>query len=595
LWEPHLIKERTIRNCDNIDRALQTILDEDRPSKAGDIPRVAFDPDKWKKYASALPRPDDTAARKVFADSVLKDLKDLGMIAMGDDSGPTSLNKYLDDLIETLNEIADSPETTTESKPVARSLLDRDGVPADDRERAKHDEFASAIRSLSVAIEQNGRYEAQLDFQRSLIRKNIDGRAVMIGWSATARTDFFPTAIQPTCPGVVIHGMAFNAIMTRDFWYHVPKWVTALITLGLGLTITAANGLFKPGGALIMAILLGTAYLFLNGLVLFDRYRVLAGVAGPMVALGSVWATGTLASFLIESRERARITKRFSSYNDPKLVNFFIENPEANMDGQVREMSVVFTDLAGFTTLSERLGERTVPILSRYFSIMVPIIRRNNGYVNKFLGDGIMCFFNAPDDDPDHAAHAVQTVLEMQRGMRQFADELVAEGLPRVSMRCGVSTGTMVVGDSGPSDGCDYTVLGDTVNFASRLEGANKAVGTYILISHRTTELLGNSRFLLRPVGKLQVVGKSEGVMTYEPLAPFDDATPQDMILATMGTEMIAAYFAKDFAKCIEFADKMDAQIGATKLPGLYRKAALKYIENPPGAEFQGNLILTEK
>jgi adenylate cyclase len=171
----------------------------------------------------------------------------------------------------------------------------------------------------------------------------------------------------------------------------------------------------------------------------------------------------------------------------------------------------------------------------------------------------------------------------------------VAEGLPRVAMRCGVATGTMVVGDSGPSDASDYTVLGDTVNFASRLEGANKAVGTSILISHRTTELLGESRFLLRPVGKLLVVGKSEGVMTYEPLAPFDDATPQDMILATMGTEMIAAYFARDFEKCIEFADRMDAQLGPTKLPGLYRKAALKYIENPPGAEFQGNLILTEK
>ena len=238
---------------------------------------------------------------------------------------------------------------------------------------------------------------------------------------------------------------------------------------------------------------------------------------------------------------------------------------------------------------------KETPILSKYFSIMVPVIRKNNGLVNKFLGDGIMCFYNAPDDDPDHAAHAVQTAIEMQRAMKQFADELVAEGLPRVSMRCGVSTGTMVVGDSGPAESCDYTVLGDTVNFASRLEGANKAVGTSILISHRTTELLGESRFLLRPVGKLLVVGKTEGVMTYEPLAPFDDATPQDLISATIGTDMIAAYFAKDFQRCIEFADRMDAQIGPTKLPGLYRKASQMYLETPPGPEFQGNLILTEK
>jgi adenylate cyclase len=314
-----------------------------------------------------------------------------------------------------------------------------------------------------------------------------------------------------------------------------------------------------------------------------------------MVALGSVWATGALAGFLLEATERARITKRFSSYTDPKLVDFVIENPDAALDGQVREMSVIFTDLAGFTTLSEQLRERTVSILSEYLSLMVPVIRKNDGFVNKFLGDGIMCFFNAPSDDPDHAVHAVQTALEMEKKMQVFTEALVAQGLPRVAMRCGVSTGTMVVGDSGPADASDYTVLGDTVNFASRLEGANKALGTNILISHRTTELLGDNRFLLRPVGKLQVVGKKEGVMTYEPLAPFDEATPQDLVCSAMSTEMIAAYFARDFEKCIEFADKMDQQIGATKLAGLYRKASKQLIENPPGPEFAGNLILTEK
>jgi adenylate cyclase len=314
-----------------------------------------------------------------------------------------------------------------------------------------------------------------------------------------------------------------------------------------------------------------------------------------MVALTSVWATGALAGFLIEATERARITRRFSSYTDPKLVDFVIENPDGALDGQVREMSVIFTDLAGFTTLSEQLRERTVSILSEYLSLMVPVIRKNDGFVNKFLGDGIMCFFNAPSDDPDHAVHAVQTALEMEKKMQVFTEALVAQGLPRVAMRCGVSTGTMVVGDSGPADASDYTVLGDTVNFASRLEGANKALGTSILISHRTTELLGDKRFLLRPVGKLQVVGKKEGVMTYEPLAPFDEATPQDLVCSAMSSEMIAAYFARDFEKCIGFADQMDRQIGETKLAGIYRKASKKLIEEPPGPEFAGNLILTEK
>ncbi|MDB5324210.1 MAG: hypothetical protein JWN40_5841 [Phycisphaerales bacterium] len=551
LWEPHMFRERIVRNNISIDRAISTILDDDQPHK------LALDPAKAKQYAAKRPPPEDTAARREFVEWTRGQLKESGFL---------ELTKLTD------AELKDKPD-----------------------QRLQRDELIIANNALSSLLDQNKRFEEQIVDRRAKLRDQINGRAVMIGWVATGKTDFFPTAIHPATPGVVIHGMIFNAIMTYAFWYHAPAWVTALITIFIGLLITAANGFLKPSLALLAAVLLGAIYLFINGLVLFDYGHTCVGVAGPIVALASVWSTGTLASFLIESRERARITQRFSSYNDPKLVNHFIENPDTKLDGQVREMSVIFTDLAGFTTLSERLGERTVPILSRYFSVMVPVIRRNNGLVNKFLGDGIMCFYNAPDDDPDHAAHAVQTALEMQGAMKQFADELVAEGLPRVSMRCGVSTGTMVVGDSGPAESCDYTVLGDTVNFASRLEGANKAVGTNILISHRTTELLGDSRFLLRPVGKLLVVGKSEGVMTYEPLAPFDDATPQDMILATMGTEMIAAYFAKDFEKCIEFADKMDAQLGPTKLPGLYRKAALKYIETPPGPEFQGNLILTEK
>jgi adenylate cyclase len=279
---------------------------------------------------------------------------------------------------------------------------------------------------------------------------------------------------------------------------------------------------------------------------------------------------------------------------DKKLVDYVIEHPEVNFDGQVREMSVVFTDLAGFTSMAETLRERTIPILSDYLSIMVPVIRRHDGLLNKFLGDGIMFFFNAPKDDPEHAAKAVAACLDMQRATTEFAEEQVKKGLPRLAMRCGVSTGDMVVGDSGPVEYRDYTVLGDNVNFASRLESANKVTGTSILISHRTVELLGD-RFLVRPVGKLQVVGKKEGVMTYEPLAPLDDATGEQRVLCSVSAEMVAAYVSGDFARCIKVAGQMDQQFGPTKLGELYRRTSMRYIEEPPGGEFVGNLILTEK
>jgi adenylate cyclase len=233
-------------------------------------------------------------------------------------------------------------------------------------------------------------------------------------------------------------------------------------------------------------------------------------------------------------------------------------------------------------------------MLSEYLGIMVPVIRKHDGVLNKFLGDGIMCFFNAPYDDPQHAVHAVQTVLEMQKTMAPFARRMAEQGMTGLSMRCGVSTGQMVVGDSGPADYQDYTVLGDAVNFAARLEGANKATGTNILISQRTSELVGD-QFLLRPVGRLLVVGKTQGLMTYEPLAAIDDATLEDRLLCASSAEMMSAYVARDFVKCIEVADQMDKQFGAGPLAALYRRSSQEYLANPPGEDFVGNLVLTEK
>lgn len=566
LWEPHFLRERIAKNNLNIDRALSTILDTDRVDKPDEPPRVAFDPEKWKVYAAALPAPGDTASRKKFADQVFQDLNDLGMISLADAAGKRAVN----------------------------SLLDKEGKPAEERERVKHEEFALALKSIEAAFTEIDRFNKQIEAQHKMLHDKINGRAVMIGWVATGHTDVVPTAIQANCPGVVVHGLNFNAIVTEDFWRHAPQWVTSLITLLIGILMTAANGFLRASIATLSAVLLGAGYLLINGLLLFDYGNLCVGVAGPLVALASIWSTGALAGLVIEKRERARITKRFSTYVDQKLVDHVIENPDAVLDGQMREMSVIFTDLAGFTTLSEQLRERTVPILSKYLGLMVPIIRKNEGFVNKFLGDGIMCFYNAPNDDPDHATHAVLTILEMQVAMKEFKREMAEFDLPQVSMRCGLSTGQMVVGDSGPADASDYTVLGDTVNFASRLEGANKATGTNALISQRTSELIGD-KFLLRPVGKLQVVGKTEGVMTYEPLAKIDDATLEDRLLCASSAEIISAFIARDFEKCIQAADQMETQFGASNLASLYRKTAQHFLIEPPGPEFVGSLVLTEK
>jgi hypothetical protein len=245
--------------------------------------------------------------------------------------------------------------------------------------------------------------------------------------------------------------------------------------------------------------------------------------------------------------------------------------------------------------------------------LMVPLIRRYDGYVNKFLGDGIMFFYGAPRENPDHTSDAVATVLAMQQAMEPFNRELAEQGLPTVRMRAGIATGPMVVGDAGPPEAADYTVLGDTVNLAARLESANKATGTYIMLAQRTAELLDDN-CLLRPLARLQVIGKSQNIMTYEPLgytavphATDEDkdegsepslqgpvVTEEQRHLCTLTEQMVHAYVAGRFDDCLAAADRLDEKFGPTKLTDLYRSSC-REMRDTPAEEFAGQIVLSEK
>ncbi len=457
-----------------------------------------------------------------------------------------------------------------------------------------------SARALNAVARQNALLEEQLAAGRDLLRAHLDGRAVLLGWTATATAaDFVPTSLHAECPGVVVHGVIFNAIMTGDVWRRAGPWTAAVMTCLMGLLAAVATARFTPLVALTTAGGLAGAYALINGVLLFDFANTLVGIAGPIAAVLLVWTGCTVARFVIERGERVRITKRFRSYVDPVLVNYVLEHPEmARLDGQVRELTVCFADLSGFTAISETLREHTVPLLSAYMELMVPIIRKRGGYVNKFLGDGIMFFFGAPQTSDTHAADAVATALEMQAAMGTFTDTVRTSGLynldQTLSLRCGVASGTMVVGDAGPSDASDYTVLGDTVNLAARLESANKAVGTGILINGRTTELMGD-RFLVRPIAKLRVVGKSEGVMVFEPLC--DTPAASDALLARVSQTrtVVTAYLRGDFDTALAAIAKVEATQGSDPLTDLYRAACEQHLQAPPGDQFDGHIILERK
>jgi class 3 adenylate cyclase/CHASE2 domain-containing sensor protein len=455
--------------------------------------------------------------------------------------------------------------------------------------------------ALDNALSRNARLQQRRAEARLQLRQQLSGRIVLVGWAATGKTDMYTTSLHPVCPGVAIQGVMINGILTRHLWTTPGWWVTVLCTAVIGITTTGIVALLPTLRALLITMLLIVGYAALNGLVFFDWGNGIVGAAGPITAAVVIWTGLTFARFVFEQRERSRVIKRFTSRVDPAIVNYVLENPdEVRFDGQLKEMTVVFTDLAGFTTISEKLKERTVPLLNEYMSRMMPIIRGNKATWNKFLGDGIMFYFNAPRDNQTHARDAVFTVLEMQKAMEPFNQRLFQRGLPHVAMRAGISTGMMIVGDAGSTDtndeanlASDYTVLGDDVNLGARLESANKALGSRVLMNGRAAELL-NGEFLVRPMGNIKVVGKTEGVETFEALCLTSEATDKQKSLVEMSTCVVERFKSAEFNQCIDAARKLEDTFGSSKFTQLYMHLSRQYLEAPRDW-FDGQIVLVEK
>jgi class 3 adenylate cyclase len=450
-----------------------------------------------------------------------------------------------------------------------------------------------AARVLPEIPKQNAAFVPLIAQSEAELRRIASGKAVFIGMTATA-TDLRPTVLHARCPGVVVHGALFNAVMTGYFWRRLPEWATLLCTIGVGAAATVTACYLSPMASFLCTMLVGLGYALVNALLVFGQARGVLGMAGPLTAVFLIWAFIPIVRYLVESSQRARIQRRFSAYVDPALVHYLIDHPEKlRLAGELKEVTVVFSDLAGFTTLTEKMRERAVEILGEYMALVVPLIRSHRGYVSKFVGDGLMFFYGAPIENPDQAIDAVNTAMEMLTVVDEFATALTRRGLDKLGLRIGINTATMVVGDTGIDTAADYTPLGDGMNFGSRLEGANKMFGTRVLISARTVYLL-DGRYLVRKIANLIVKGKTEAVMAYEPLCRAEQACETQQRLADVTDAMVDAYIAGEWERCIAIADEIDREFGKGKLTACYREKSENCLRERP-TQFNGTIVLSEK
>ncbi|HUL56874.1 MAG TPA: adenylate/guanylate cyclase domain-containing protein [Usitatibacter sp.] len=273
--------------------------------------------------------------------------------------------------------------------------------------------------------------------------------------------------------------------------------------------------------------------LFVRANVWLPVFASMAGVAATYLVFGGV-------VFVAEQQRKNEMRRAFSLYVSREVVDHVLAHPERlSLGGERREVTMFFTDLEGFTPLTERLGaEQVARILNMHFSRATAIIKRHGGTVNRFIGDAIMAMWGAPVDDPRQAVNAVRAAVDVQRDLEELRRDLGRQGLPEIRMRVGIHTCVAVVGNLGSEDRFDYTAIGDGVNLAARLEGVNKLYGTGILVSGDTFAKVAGE-MPLRPVDRVIVKGKSEPVDIYTPC--------EDAALVAATDQAIAAYRARDW------------------------------------------------
>ena len=340
-------------------------------------------------------------------------------------------------------------------------------------------------------------------------------------------------------PGVELQAtLVDNYLMGAGLRSVSDGWTLALVLLLVPLLLWGNRRLHPAGAAALAAALV--AAIAGASWWLFGRFQLWWPPLLPAAAALAVYGAAALAGYAFVRRRARQTRAMFAQYVPPAVVSRLIAQPELmRLGGEAREVTLMFTDLANFTTLSEQLSaEQTVEVLTAYFNAMTPIVHATGGTVDKFIGDAVMAFWGAPLDDPQHAEHAVTAAISMQQAMQVLVADLRARGLPPIHMRIGLHTGRVVVGNVGSEQRFSYTAIGDAVNLAARLEGANKAFGTGILLSAATAAQLPSS-VALRALDDVVVKGKTEPVRVF---TPCDDAAVRDASLAAL-----SAFHARDW------------------------------------------------
>ncbi|OPX21682.1 MAG: hypothetical protein B1H02_07245 [Candidatus Latescibacteria bacterium 4484_107] len=425
----------------------------------------------------------------------------------------------------------------------------------------------------------------------------FEGKIVLVGASAPGLMDLRSVPFSAQFPGVEIHANVLHTILSGDFLRKMDFDVVALIVILSGLLTGIMALTLSPLYGGIGIAVCWMVYAYLSLFTMFEEHNLWLELTRPTLAVIFVYISAIVLRYLTEEREKRRVKGFFQTYVSPELVERMLEDPAlAELGGRRQEVTVFFSDIAGFTTISEGMEpDELVPFLNEYLTAMTEIVLKYGGTVDKFEGDAVMAFFGAPVPLPNHALAACKVALEMQKTLGTLRKKWDEEGLPEVRIRIGLDTGDVVVGNMGSKDKMDYTVMGDHVNTASRLEGVNKQYGTAIMLSEHTYRRV-REEVIVRELDVTRVKGKNEALRIYELLALRSEGVSEEVQKKLeQYTEALTLYRNRQWTAAEEAFRQIleqDSEDGPSKT---YAARCRNYQENPPAEPWDGVWVMDTK
>lgn len=428
-----------------------------------------------------------------------------------------------------------------------------------------------------------------------LKKEQLEGAIVLIGTTAPGLMDLRSTPVSAVYAGVEIHANMIAGMLDNSIKHAPPyaRTVELIIILVAGGLLACVLPLLGPLSALGLTLVCSIG-LVVGNLAAWQQHLVLP-LAAPLILLSLLYLANATWGFLVESRAKRHITSLFGQYVPPQIVSVMSKDPEHfTMAAEEREMTVLFTDVVGFTSISERLTpQELATFMNEYLSAMTAIIYQYGGTVDKYIGDAIMAFWGAPLADPDHALHAIQAAQAMRRRMVSLQQEMTVQGFPEIKIGIGINTGTMRVGNMGSSYRVAYTAMGDAVNLASRLESLTRQYDTWIIVGQETQRRVPGSAW--RELDLVRVKGKHEPVAIFEPCGEVATLAEEYSSDIKLFNEMIACYRRQEWQQAESILTGLVMRKPDRKLYQLYLERVRQYQASPPSPEWDGVCTFTTK